>query len=228
MVDKVPIYIILDATDFISFFILKMNNYQAIIFDLGNVIFKFSFENTFNYWAKILNLEPNEVSQRFEFNGAFKQFEKNEITPNQFMKHVSNKLGFELTEEQFEKGWNSIYEEMVPGILNTLIALRINYKLVALTNTNVIHSKVWKIKYAEALNFFEKIFCSHEIKVRKPEHKAYEIVLKYLNIGPKRIVYLDDNYDCVKSASEMGIKSLTVSSHDKMIHDLKKIGIKIE
>jgi len=31
----------------------KINHLEAIIFDLGNVVINFSFDNTFYYWAKV-------------------------------------------------------------------------------------------------------------------------------------------------------------------------------
>lgn len=98
-------------------------------------------------------------------------------------------------------------------------------EIVALTNTNIIHSKFWKMKYANTLQHFQKIFSSHELKERKPDTKAYQIVLDYLQVEPQRTVFLDDNIDNIKGADQLGIKTILVTSYDQMTDELRKIGL---
>ena len=205
-----------------------MNNYKAIIFDLGNVIVNISFDNVFEYWTKISNRNSDDFKNNFQFNGMFRKFERGEIKPTEYRNYISKKLGFKFSKAEFDNGWNTIYLNLVPDIENLLKLLKQDFRLVILTNTNEIHSKIWKIKYRRILNYFEKIFLSNEIKARKPERKVYEIVLDYLKLSPLNVIFLDDNIGYVEGALNLGIKSILVSSPYQMINELEKLGINVK
>jgi len=179
-----------------------MNNYQAIIFDLGNVIFNISFDNMFAYWAQVTGFNAVEIKKKFAFNGMYCKFEKGKIVPGMYRKYVLETLGFQMSEIEFNNGWNNIYLKIVPGIENLLQDLKSKYRLFILTNTNVLHARKWKVKYASVLSNFEKVFCSYEIGARKPyfrlapfivgiyesqlenmDHELAHLVEEYMNNG---------------------------------------------
>ncbi len=201
------------------------NPYRAIIFDIGNVVINFSFDNIFNYWAQVTGVPAQGLKSNFDYDDMFRRFEKGEISPSVFRRHVLEKLDVHMSDAQFDGGWNTIYVNVVPGIESILQNLRQSFRLVALTNTNEIHVKRWMMKYSSALQYFEKIFCSNEIKTRKPEPRAFEIVLHYLRMAPRRVLFLDDNPEFVKAASEMTIRSILVASRKQMLRELATLGI---
>lgn len=202
-----------------------MNNYKALIFDLGKVIFEVTFEMAYAYWGSLANLDSEIIRKRFRFDPAYDLFSENKMTEEEYAKHVSQLIGVKLSVEDFATGWNRIYLDAFPGIEKTLITLKKNYRLVALTNTNATHARVWPAKYANELQHFEKIFSSHEMGFRKPEVKAYTIVLNYLELAPQEVFFLDDTIPNITGAEAIGIKSITVKSSPQMIEDLRKEGI---
>jgi len=58
-----------------------MKNYQAIIFDLGDVVINISFNNIFDYWAKMSGRDANELKQKFKFDKVYQQFERGKRPP---------------------------------------------------------------------------------------------------------------------------------------------------
>ncbi|MEO8088035.1 MAG: HAD family phosphatase [Bacteroidota bacterium] len=204
-----------------------MGNFSAIIFDLGKVVFDLSFDWTFQYWAKVSGKPFDDIRSRFRFDEVFDRFERGEISAGEFRKEVSQRLDIILSDEDFDKGWCDLYLDTYKNIDNLLTGLKHDYKLVALTNTNIIHDKVWKVKYADTLIHFEKVFCSHELKTRKPEKKAYQFVLDYLHVKPGHAIFLDDNSENVKGAAALGIATILVTSQAQMNEGLKKIGLLI-
>ena len=202
-----------------------MNNYKAVIFDLGKVVFDLSFDRIFHSWAHASGKPYAETKSRFQFDNTFDLFEKDEITPKEFRTQVSQQLGLALTDEVFDKGWCALYLDTYRGIDNVLAELKPKFQLVALTNTNSIHSNVWNIKYADTLRHFQKIFSSHELKERKPDAKAYQIVLEYLQIEPQQAVFLDDNIDNIEAAEKLGIKAILVTSPEQMTAELQTMGL---
>lgn len=202
-----------------------MSDIKAIIFDLGKVVFDLSFDRVFESWAVSSAMDVEVIKDKFVFDEVFEKFERNEISPDQFRSLISHRLGMLLTDEEFDKGWCDLYLDPYEGIDNLLKNLKQNYKLVALTNTNVIHHAIWRGKYAEQLRHFDKIFSSHELGVRKPESRIYKIVLEYLNLQPEQTLFLDDNIVNVNGAENMGIVSVMVSTQDQMREDLRRLEI---
>jgi glucose-1-phosphatase len=204
-----------------------MTNYKALIFDLGKVIFEVTFEMAYAYWGSLAKIDSETVRKRFRFDEAYDLFSENKLTEEAYAKHVSGLIQIELNVEQFATGWNKIYLDEFPGIGKTLVKLKQNYRLVALTNTNATHARVWPEKYAGVLQHFEKIFSSHEMGTRKPEEQAYQIVLDYLQLSPAETIFLDDTVPNVTGADKLGIKGIVVTSSTQMIADLKKEGISL-
>ncbi|UCD06666.1 MAG: HAD family phosphatase [candidate division WOR-3 bacterium] len=204
-----------------------MKQYRAIIFDCGGVIFDFSPANVFKHWAMVGNEDPNTLEHKFKFSEVYLKFERGEIDSSAFRAHTLNMLELKINEEEFDRGWNNLYGDLVPGIEELLSDLQDDYRLVALTNTNEIHARKWQIICRPLLHYFEKVFSSHEIHARKPERKAYEIVLKYLDLAPDDVIFLDDNPQFVRAAAELQIKAIQVNSFKQMVSDLRNLGVEV-
>ena len=202
-----------------------MNTYKAVIFDLGKVVFDLSFDRIFHSWARASGRPYAEIKSRFQVDDTFDIFEKDGITPEEFRAQVSQRLGLALTDEAFDEGWCALYLDTYRGIDHVLAELRQKYQLVALTNTNAIHSNVWNIKYADTLRHFQRVFSSHELKERKPDAKAYQIVLDYLRVEPQQAVFLDDNTANVEAAEKLAMKAILVTSFEQMTAELQTLGL---
>lgn len=202
-----------------------MNPYQAIVFDLGNVVFGISFDRTFQYWATAAGRSLAEVQQRFRFDELSDQFERGQISPAQFRAGAFDMLGFTLTDEQFDAGWNHLYLDVCPGINELLPNLKLRYRVAAFSNTNILHAPVWQVRYAETLRHFEKVYTSHEIGARKPEPEAFERVLSHMNLRPQEVLFLDDNPDNVAAASRLGMGVIHVTSAEVMMQKLKELKV---
>jgi len=198
---------------------------KAIIFDLGKVVFDLSFDRIFQSWANTSRQEFQDIKRKFVFNNLFDQLERNEISSTDFRASISETLSMNLTDEDFDKGWCDLYLDVYYGIEKILMELKYRYRLVALTNTNIIHNKIWRLKYADVLQHFEKIFSSYEMQTRKPEEKAYRIVLDYLQCQPAETVFLDDNIENINGAKKIGITSILVTSQQQMKEELHALGL---
>jgi len=198
----------------------------ALIFDLGGVVFNFSFDNTFDIWSVETGKNADELKRRFNFSDSnFEKFERSDITRMQFIDSISKQLDFKFDFKTFEKGWNSIYMESIQDMDQLLMDLKKQFRLVALTNTNEIHAEVWKKKYKDILQHFEKVFCSYEIRTRKPETKAFQVVLNYLNLSPNETIFLDDKEEFINGAKQLGINTILVTSFNQMLQELKEYNV---
>jgi epoxide hydrolase-like predicted phosphatase len=188
---------------------------EAAIFDLGGVVFGISLDPVFQSWADSIGCQPQDIEAKFRTDSqwaVYERFEIGQISPRQYRDHVCDLLGACLSPEDFDRGWNSIYLELLPGIESLLKQLQKSLRLVVLTNTNEIHAREWRVRYSDVLKYFEKVFASHEIGARKPNPECFQIVLNYLGIDPGKVIFIDDSMENVCGANAVGIKGIVATT----------------
>jgi glucose-1-phosphatase len=193
---------------------------KGIIFDLGKVVYDYSFRVAYDHWAKCTGLTFDIVRSSFSFDHFFEQYETGSISSEAFYNSVNNKLNKSLTFADFAAGWNSIFLNEVPGMNDMLVTLRGSYELVGLTNTNQLHKSIWSKKFNTLMANFSMIFCSCEIGYRKPEGGAFLPAIKYLNADPNEIIFLDDYEVNIEGAKQIGLKTIFVKSFGQMSQEL--------
>ncbi len=199
---------------------MNTKNIKLIIFDLGNVVIKISFDKMYRFWAEILNMDYSQAVSRFHFDSFYESFERGEIDGGAYYRHVNTCLGGKLSFENFITGWNSIYIGIVPGIKTLLLRLKKNYKIIALTNTNELHHPMWKELYKDVLACFDFIYCSFELKMRKPDKAIFNYILRANGVKPEEALFLDDNEDNIKQAVSMGISSILAGPSINIVEKL--------
>jgi epoxide hydrolase-like predicted phosphatase len=200
---------------------------QAAIFDLGGVIMDVSVERTVRAWAASTGLAVKEVGRRVADLSHYVRFERGEMTEDEFHRVTCRLLGCDLAREEFERGFNALLGRPLPGAEAVLADLAPHMRLVALTNTNAIHSRVWEPACAGALRHFERVFKSHEMGCRKPEPAAYLRVLEYLAVAPGRVVYFDDVDENVSAAAALGLVARCVKGPAEVARELAALGIPV-
>ncbi len=195
---------------------------KALIFDLGKVVFDVSFERTFEYWSKASGTSVSDIRNTFRFDDIYEEFEVGALTPPQFRKAVSERNNFSLSDEQFDKGWCDLYLDVYPEVVQLIEELKPKYRIVAFTNTNEIHARVWPEKYKETLSNFEKVFSSHELRLRKSDAGIFNVVLNWLDISANEAVFIYDNADNVAGAERMGIRTILAISPEQIIHEVRQ------
>jgi putative hydrolase of the HAD superfamily len=198
---------------------------DCIIFDLGNVVIKLDFDRMFDHWSIASGKNVTELKSRFAFDEMYYRFERGKVTPDFYRAYASNMMGIQIPANEFDRGFNSIYIGVLPGIENVLQMIRTKTRIIALTNTNEIHASEWKVRFAPMLSCFEKVFCSHELQARKPEPNVYVKVLDYLALAPEHVLFIDDYQDNVNGAEVVGINGLHVSSFADLIEGLTRSGL---
>jgi len=201
---------------------MNSNNIRLIIFDLGNVVFEINNQNVFKYWAHVTSLPEEFFADHHIPDMIFHQFERGELTPEEFHRVLITSKDVDLSFEDFSDGWNAIYGEAYPEVHNVLQKLSDKVFLVALTNTNELHYKVWMHKYAETLKYFKKLFISSQLGFRKPEFRAFKYVLEECQAKPCETLFFDDVLENITKAHELGIHAVQVSEPSDITTELQR------
>ncbi len=115
----------------------------------------------------------------------------------------------------------SLYE--IEGTRDLIQRLRKKYKVAALTNMGPELFNMWSRKWDFA-NTYDYVYYSGQYKIKKPDTKLFEIVLKDLNAQPKDTVFLDDLAENVQAAKSLGINGIVFKDAKSAEAELTKLG----
>ena len=104
--------------------------------------------------------------------------------------------------------------------------LKKHYPLYLISNTNQLHFDYVKKKF-RILKYFDRVFPSHEVGHRKPESKIYKKVLKKIKLAANKTIFIDDVPKFVQGAKKVGMHAVRFRNPEKLIRDLRKLGIRI-
>ncbi len=202
-------------------------NIKNIIFDLGGVILNLSVDSTLKKFAEHSNLPPDKVVEIYHSRPEFLQYEKGEISNQQFRDALRDIFGIRSLDTELDGCWNAMLGDIPKERIELLRDLKSKYKTFLLSNTNAIHldcftGYVQKGHGLEALDpLFHKAYYSHLMKMRKPDPEIYEFVLKENGLNAGETIFLDDNVSNLKGAESVGIKTFHVT-HPDLIFSLFK------
>ena len=86
-----------------------------------------------------------------------------------------------------------------------LRALKKRYRLLLLSNTNVIH---WEQCRQRLAGCFEHEFLSFEMGLVKPDRAIFEQMVRESGIRPSTTLFIDDSRANCESAAALGIRTL--------------------
>lgn len=204
------------------------NRIRAIIFDLGNVLIDFDHRIAARRISHFCDKAPDEIFSLFFASDVTTVFEEGKITCSEFFLKVKEALNLKLNYETFVAIWNEIFfltakNRAVFSLANTL---RQHYKIVLLSNINILHFEYLK-KYFPIFDIFDYVFTSFELGAVKPNPLVYHKVFKTLEVLPEEVLYTDDRKELVESAKALGIKSLHFTGIEQLKQDLISSGINI-
>ena len=67
------------------------------------------------------------------------------------------------------------------------------------------------------LQVFKKIYYSHEIGWHKPDHEAWEHVIRDAGIRPEETLFLDDNIHNIKASQELGFQAIHIHERTNLM-----------
>ncbi len=195
---------------------------KNILFDLGGVLFHIDYQRTINAF-KSLGLDNFEkfFTQHQQIY-LFDSFETGKINSELFVKKIQEFLPDSSNKEIID-AWNAMLIGLPTDYLKLLDDLSKNYNLYLLSNSNDIHIQFVSEFMQKKLNipsinqFFEKTYYSQKIGMRKPHKSTFEWVLNDANILAEETLFIDDTYQHVEGAKQVGLKTHHLESNSAII-----------
>ena len=175
---------------------------DAILFDVGNVLAIFRWENIWEEIARYSPFSSSEIGEKL--NGAgFLKFENGEISSQTFFQrcHTLMKFTQDFTVDQFRDTFH-VGTEPNPGIEEILEKLNPKVKISIFSNNNPINWSHALAKLPVITQFFpneSQHILSFEVGFLKPSPVMFDEALKRSKCQGEKILYIDDNQEYVNA-----------------------------
>jgi glucose-1-phosphatase len=200
---------------------IKKSKYKHLIFDLGGVLIELG-ESPIP--PELLPADKKiSIEEWFSLTTAH-QFERGEISPEQFANTFIEELHIDISVEEFLGYFSKWPKRIFPNATNILENISRQYRLSVLSNCNEIHWPIMEHEF-KILDSFDYCFSSHNIGLTKPDTSVFKYVLENLKTHPKEVLFFDDNIENIKAAQGLGISAVQVKGIEELEYYLLKTKI---
>ena len=201
--------------------------HKAVIFDLGRVLVNFDFKRGYRALEGLCPYGAAEIPKRLATSDLVQRFETGLIEPRDFVAQISAVLDLAIDYDRFCGIWSSIFTEtLVPEAMLEKLAER--YRLILLSNTNVIHFEGLRETHASLLGHFHDLVLSYEVKAMKPRPEIYLAAVERAGCRPEECFYTDDIAANVDAAVTLGIDAVQFESAGQLQRELTSRAIRWE
>lgn len=209
-----------------------MSKINTIIFDLGGVIINLDIAATIAAFNKLSARPFEAIYTQLQQTPVFDLFDKGLITEQEFFNGLKVAMGSEPDDQLMLKAWNAMLLDFPLHRLELLKELKSRYRLFLLSNTNETHIRSFEAHLLESRGyrnlepFFEKVYYSCRMGMRKPDTEFFDYVLKENNLVAEETVFIDDTIHHVEGALKTGIHAhLLAKDRDvtELIRELKLV-----
>jgi len=187
---------------------------RQIIFDLGGVLLNIDYAATEHAFEALGISDFKARYSQLSQDSFFDDWETGRLSRAQFFEGLRNAGCESLSEEQITGAWNAMLLDFPLRRLQLLQQLRLRYDLFLLSNTNEIHEEAFHrilmkaCGYNSLGHFFDKIYFSHRVGLRKPGKEIFERILQENGLLPAQTLFIDDSPQHIETAKSLGIRTI--------------------
>lgn len=201
---------------------------RHIIFDLGGVLLNIDYLRTEQAFAHAGIPHFAELYGQLRQTPVFDDFETGSMEPAAFVAALQEASGGKITEAQVLDAWNAMLLDFPLVRLQLLQQLRNYYDLFLLSNTNAIHEVAFNniLQGSHSIPnigvFFDRVYYSHRIGLRKPDAAIFSQVLEENGLQPQHTLFIDDSPQHVAAAAGLGIQTIHLAPGMTIEQDIFK------
>ena len=190
---------------------------KNIIFDFGNVLFDLDLPAIERNLRQLYGDKFDQIAEKLRHSKVSELYETGGIDTAEFVEalRVAPSPQHNLTEFDIIAAWNSIFIAMPRHRFDMLLRLRQQYKVFLLSNINDLHER-WIADYMPREHgisdyesrYFDGVYFSHLMRLRKPDPAIFEYVLADAEILPEETLFFDDLAVNIEAANKLGIRGV--------------------
>jgi len=195
---------------------------KNILLDLGAVLLNIDFAKVKPAFESLGVNQFDQLQYQLSETGFFDDFEMGKINPTVFCETIRSTAGIPLKNEDIIMAWNAILLDFREDTMIFLTQLKKDYKLFLLSNTNAIHLEHFNAQLhrqfgVNTLDFyFDKLYYSHLVGLRKPNANIYDFVLNDAGIIASQTLFIDDLEININAAASLGFQTHQLRSSERV------------
>jgi glucose-1-phosphatase len=204
---------------------------KNIIFDLGGVIINLDYALTIYEFNRLSEIPFESIYTQAKQNELFNEFETGKIHESVFFESLQNAIRYKGPTENLIHAWNAMLLDVPQKRLDFLIDIKLHYKTFLLSNTNETHIEAFEKELylrngvKNFSDYFDKMYYSCRINMRKPDREIFEFVLADNKLLPEETIFIDDSIQHVKAAGDCGINAYLLSKPNDIIHLFNELNL---
>ena len=205
---------------------MKRKGIKNLIVDFGGVLIDLDRQRCLENFRELGLPDVEHTLDLYHQQDFFQQYERGLISSADFRNVIREKIGKDVDDARIDAAWNSFLVSIPTYKLDLLLALRKDYVVYLLSNTNEIHWK-WSCEHAfpyetfRVEDYFEHIFLSYEMKMAKPDEEIFRKVLDDAGLDPKETFFIDDSEANCMTARSLGISTYVPKAGEDWSHLFK-------
>jgi putative hydrolase of the HAD superfamily len=184
---------------------------NCFLFDLGGVLVDWGGTAPLVELSRDV-LEPERVRLFWLESEWVRRFETGRCSPEAFAAGVIDELNLHIAPTEFLDAFISWDKGPLPGSVDLVRSLKAQYQIACLSNNNILHWNNPPLR--ELVSLFDPCLVSFEIGLMKPEPAVYALAVQRIGKPPRKIIYFDDQPECVRAAKEEGLQAFQVNGPD--------------
>ena len=194
-----------------------------MIFDVGRVIIRVDLARSMGALGKRDGLTHMQVMRELETDPRWPDWQEGRMTPRNWHAHLSKKLNFSYSFEEFCAIWNNVLDPET--ILPDLLFERLSEKcrLALLSNTDPIHVAHFEANYPFVRLFPVRVY-SCRVGSSKPSPIIYHHALRKVAALPDEALFIDDLPENALAAASLGINAFHFTSADDLLAEFSRLG----
>ena len=133
---------------------------EALLFDVGKVLIDFNFETGVEALHASCSISRDRFEEVLWDDTWIRRYERGEISTTQFHKYLCETAKLKMNLPDFRKTWSSVF---LPGLIiseELVGALKRNYPLILVSNTNEAHFEFIRSRY-RIVDYFDHFVLSY-------------------------------------------------------------------
>lgn len=198
---------------------------RTIIFDMGNVLVRFSHELMCEQMGRLCGRPGADVAAILFKSELQWDFERGKCDEREFHQRFEKAVGVRVAIDELRHAASDIF---VPNddVRAVVLALKdAGYRLVLLSNTSIAHYEFIRSRW-DMLKPFDELVLSYEVGAIKPEPAIFERALHAIQCRPEEAFYTDDIPAYVEAGRKHGLDAEVFTDARTLVEHLAKRGIK--
>ncbi len=201
---------------------------KHIIFDLGGVLLNLDYGLTEQAFIDAGVKNFGQLYSQLQQSDLFDRWETGRMSRAEFIKAMQDASETPLTEAQVLHCWNAMLLDFPIRRLQILQQLRNHFDLFLLSNTNEIHEEVFNntLMHDHGIPnigvFFDRVYMSHRVGLRKPMPEIFLRVLEENNLKPEETLFIEDSPQHIEAANKLGIQTIFLTKGMTIEEDVFK------